>query len=185
MASINVNLQRDWTGTADASFTLQSNASWLTPSATSGSFTSNSQTKSISITTQANASADSRSGNIVAKSSPAGAWETTLSVTQDGAPTYALTYDLDGGSIANYNGGTPPGNYVSGYQITAPTTIPTKSGQNFDGWSSSATGAILSPGEADLAGMMAGGVTFTAQWSSRQVVFSPSSLSLNADGTSK
>jgi uncharacterized repeat protein (TIGR02543 family) len=81
-----------------------------------------------------------------------------------GTGTYPLVYDLGGGTIANYNGGTPPGYYTLGYQIVAPTTEPEKDDCTFGGWLSSATGYIVSPGEADLAGMVQGGVTFTAQW---------------------
>ncbi|MDR1120894.1 MAG: DUF5977 domain-containing protein [Dysgonamonadaceae bacterium] len=78
--------------------------------------------------------------------------------------TYPLTYELDGGTIANYNGGTAPGNYVSGYQIVAPMTIPVKSDWTFAGWYNAITGQILGPGDVDNAGMMQGGVTLTAQW---------------------
>jgi uncharacterized repeat protein (TIGR02543 family) len=82
-----------------------------------------------------------------------------------GATTYPLVYDLNGGAIANYNGGTPPGNYAGGTPITMPTTVPTKVGFSFVGWLESTTiGELLLPGASSNSGMISTGLLYVAQW---------------------
>jgi uncharacterized repeat protein (TIGR02543 family) len=83
--------------------------------------------------------------------------------------SYPLVYDLNGGEIANYNGGTEPGSYSAGTAITMPTTAPTRvtpsSAYEFAGWlESSVIGELLLPGQSSNSGMIAGGLLYIAQW---------------------
>jgi hypothetical protein len=45
--------------------------------------------------------------------------------------TYLLSYDLNGGTISNYDGGTPPGSYHEDDPIIMPATVPVKHNHSF------------------------------------------------------
>ncbi|MDR0681768.1 MAG: hypothetical protein LBG15_07975 [Dysgonamonadaceae bacterium] len=75
---------------------------------------------------------------------------------------YLLSYDLDDGEIANYNGGTPAGSYLPGTTITMPTTTPSKEGDFFIGWKRSDTDDMVLPGHSFS--MPAHHVVLAAQW---------------------
>jgi hypothetical protein len=78
--------------------------------------------------------------------------------------TYPLTYDLSGGEITDYDGGTPPGDYPVETVLCMPFTVPTRPGYAFGGWKSNVTGEVIPVGEPAPFVMLPGFVVFTAVW---------------------
>jgi hypothetical protein len=180
MALIQITLERNWMN-GIAPFTVQSNVGWLIPDQ-QGQFDNGESQTGFEITTEENNESDSREGMITVQSNPAGAWTCLLPVTQDGTGLYSLTYDLNGGSIANYDGGNSPGNYAAGTPIIMPTTVPTKEGNTFAGWlETTDIGELLMPGESSNSGMIDSGLHYVAQWTAAPATYP---LTYDLDGGS-
>ncbi|MDR2806270.1 MAG: InlB B-repeat-containing protein [Dysgonamonadaceae bacterium] len=76
-------------------------------------------------------------------------------------PDVDLYYNLNGGTMANYNGGSAPGLYWTGSTITIPTTVPTKVGHSFAYWERTDNGAHYYPGNIFI---ISGDMALVARW---------------------
>ena len=132
------------TVTCNTNWTCVNNASWIEYGTT---------TDRLTMIVDANTTSTARTGTVIVT---AGSVSRTVTVIQEAAQGYQVSYNANGGTYTPSNA-----SYLAGATVTAASAI-SRTGYTFAGWQRSDNGAIVG-GNGTFA-MPAANVTLTAQW---------------------